>query len=114
MHQDNVIHKLEATASDILKQDLAFFPMQNVFNDPTHELAIYVDSSRLTGPKCRSSRTPKTGVRAKQSLMQKPQSAIAVIDAGRQDTANDDRMFIAKESEFQDATNHQPSSSRLW
>jgi hypothetical protein len=53
-------------------------------------------------------------VRAKQSLMQKPQSAIAVIDAGRKDTANGDGMFIAKQSEFMDATNHQPSSSRLW
>jgi hypothetical protein len=36
-------------------------------------------------------------VRAKQSLKQKPLSAIAVIDAGKQDTANDDGMFIARE-----------------
>jgi hypothetical protein len=49
-------------------------------------------------------------VRAKQSLKQKPLSAIAVIDAGKQDTANDDGMFIAKESEFKDATKHQPWS----
>jgi hypothetical protein len=109
-----MIHKLDATASNALKQDLAFFVMMNVLNDQPHELVLYVESSRLTGPKCRSSRTRKTGVRAKQSLMQKLQSAIAVIYAGRQDTANDDGMFIAKESEFKDATKHQPSSLRLW
>jgi hypothetical protein len=45
--------------------------------------------------------------------MQKPQTASAVIDAAKQDIANDDGMFIAKESEFKDATKHQPSSSRL-